>query len=131
MPFLIKSSDEKLLLRRTGFNIRSTYTITNLTTAVIVNNIKTTKKIIVDLDVYNCQIRAFKPEIQVPLRNSDLEQMLFWKGAPSDRLNKRVMGTLRGAALRKAKRLINRNGSLNLSGIYGSLEIDERDFISN
>jgi hypothetical protein len=102
-----------------------------MTTAVIVNNIKTIKKIIVDLDVWNCQIRAFKPEIQVPLRNSDLEQMLFWKGAPSDRLNKRVMGTLRGAALSKANRVINRNGSLNLSGIYGSIEIDESDFISD
>ena len=54
-------------------------TITNMTTTVIVNNIKTTKKILVDLDVWNCQIRAFKPEIQVPLRNSDVEQMLFWK----------------------------------------------------
>ena len=102
-----------------------------MTTTVIVNNIKITKKIIVDLDVWNCQIRAFKPEIQVPLRNSDVEQMLFWKGAPSDRLNKRVMGTLRGAALKKAKRMINRNGSLNLSGIYGSIEIDESDFISD
>ena len=57
--------------------------------------------------------------------------MLFWKGAPSDRLNKRVMSTLRGAALKKAKRMINRNGSLNLSGIYGSIEIDENDFISD
>jgi len=102
-----------------------------MTTAVIVNNRKTTKKIIVDLDVCNCPIRAFKPEIQVPLCNSDVEQMLFWKGASPGRLNKRVMGTLRGAALKKAKRLINRNGSLNLCGIYGSLEIDESDFISD
>ena len=46
--------------------------------------------------------------------------MLFWKGSPSERLNKRVMGTLKGAALRKAKRAIDRNGSLNMSGIYGS-----------
>ena len=98
-------------------------------TAVIVNNIKTTKKVIVDLDVWNCQIRAFKPEIQVPLRNSDVEQILFWKCAPSDRLNKRIMGTLKGAGLRKAKKVINRNGSLNMSGIYGSIEIDEIDFV--
>jgi hypothetical protein len=41
------------------------------------------------------------------------------------------MGTLRGAALRKAKMVIDRNGSLNLSGIYGSIEIDESDFISD
>ena len=68
-------------------------------------------------------------EIQVPLRNSDVEQMLFWKGAPSDRLNKRVMGRLKGAGLRKAKKVIDRNGSLNMSGIYGSIEIDENDFV--
>jgi hypothetical protein len=55
--------------------------------------------------------------------------MLFWKGSPSERLNKRVMGTLKGAALRKAKRVIDRNDSLNMSGIYGSIVIDETDFI--
>lgn len=99
-----------------------------MTTAVIVNNRTTIKKILVDLDVWNCQIRAFKPEIQTPLTKSDVEQMLFWKCAPSERLCKRVMGTLRGAALEKAKRVINMNGSLNMSGIYGSIDIDERDF---
>jgi hypothetical protein len=70
------------------------------------------------VDVWNCQIRAFKPEIQTPLANSDAEHMLFWKDAPSERFNKRVMGTLKGAALKKAKRVIDRNGSLNMSGIY-------------
>ena len=100
-----------------------------MTTTVILNDRKITKKIIVDLDVWNCQIRAFKPEIQVPLRNLDVEQMLFWKDAPSDRLNKRVIGTLKGAGLTKARRVIDRNGSLNMSGIYGSIEIDENDFV--
>lgn len=116
-------------MRRTDFNITSPYTITDVTTKVIVNNIQATKKIIVDLDVWNCQIRAFKPELQVPLCNLDVEQMLFWKGASLDRLNKRIMGMLKGAALRKAKRAIDRNGSLNMSGIYGSIEIDESDFV--
>lgn len=100
-----------------------------MTTAVIVNKRKTIKKIIVDLDVWNCQIRAFKPENQIPLSNSDVEQILFWKDASSDRMSKRAMGTLKGAALRKAKRVINRNGSMNMSGIYGSIVIDESDFI--
>jgi hypothetical protein len=58
-----------------------------------------------------------------------MEQMLFWKDAPSDRLNKRVMSTLKGEGLRKAKKVIDRNGSLNMSGIYGSIEIDETDFV--
>lgn len=41
------------------------------------------------------------------------------------------MGTLKGAALKQAKRVIDRNGALNMSGIYGSIEIDESDFISD
>ena len=53
--------------------------------------------------------------------------MLFWKGSPSERLNKRVMGTVKGSALRKAKRVIDMNGSLNMSGIYGSIVIDVSD----
>ncbi len=118
-----------ILLRRTDFNITSPYIIIDMTTTVILNDRKITKKIIVDLDVWNCQIRAFKPEIQVPLRNSDVEQMLFCKDAPSDRSNKRVRGTLKGAGLRKAKKVIDRNGSLNMSGIYGPIEIDENDFV--
>ena len=48
---------------------------------------------------------------------------------PSDRLNKRVMGTLKCAAPRKAKRVIDRNGALNMSGIYGSIEINEREIL--
>jgi hypothetical protein len=116
-------------VKRTDFKNQSSYIITNLTTTMIVNNKKATKKIILDLDVWNCQIRAFKSEIQIPLGNSDVEQLLFGKGSPSERLNKRAMGTIKGAVLRKAKRVIDRNGSLNMSGIYGSIVIDEKDFI--
>ena len=93
------------------------------------NNRKTTKKIIVDLDVWNGHIRAFKPEIQIPMGNPDVEKMFFWNIVPSDRLNKRVMGTLKWAAPRKAKRVIDRNGALNMSGIYGSIEINEREIL--
>ncbi|MGA7897657.1 MAG: hypothetical protein WCA39_02215 [Nitrososphaeraceae archaeon] len=56
-------------VKRTDFNNQSSYIITNMTTTVIVNNKKATKKIMVDSDVWNCQIRAFKPEIQIPLGN--------------------------------------------------------------
>ena len=59
--------------------------------------------------------------------------MLFWKGASPDRLNKRVMGMLKGVAHKKAKMVIDRDDPLNMSGIYGSIEIDESDsdFISD
>lgn len=69
-----------------------------------------------------------RADYQAQLTKSDAEHMLFWKGAPSERLDKRVRGTLKGAALEKA-RVINRDSSLNLSGIYGSIEIDERNFV--
>jgi len=38
---------------------------------------------------------------------------------------------LKGVALKKAKMVIDRNDSLNMSGIYGSIEINESDFISD
>jgi hypothetical protein len=94
--------------------------------AATINN---KNRIIVDLDVWNCQIRVFKPEIQTRMALSDVEKMLFWNNAPLDRLNNRIMGELKGAALRKAKHVIDKHGALNMSGIYGSIEIDEKDFI--
>ena len=39
------------------------------------------------------------------------------------------MGTLKCAAPRKAKRVIDRIGALNMSGIYGSIEINEREIL--
>jgi hypothetical protein len=35
---------------------------------------------------------------------------------------------LKGAALAKAAKLLNQNGGINISGEYGSIKIDERDF---
>jgi len=35
---------------------------------------------------------------------------------------------LKGQALKKAEKLVNENGGINIPGEYGSLEIDEKDF---
>jgi hypothetical protein len=36
---------------------------------------------------------------------------------------------LKGTALAKAAKLLNQNGGINISGEYGSIEIDEKEFI--
>ena len=85
--------------------------------------------IIVDIDVANLQIRAAKPQIQTPMPNDDVGKILFWNSVDLDRLNKREYGELKGKALRKAERIVNKFGGINISGQYDSIEIDERDFI--
>jgi hypothetical protein len=90
----------------------------------------TNKKIIVDLDVWNCTIRACKPEDQdSPMPVDDLGKMFFWNNVSNERLNKRQSGTLKGKALRKAEKIVDTHGAINMSGIYGSIEIDEKDFV--
>jgi hypothetical protein len=86
-------------------------------------------KIIVDIDVANLQIRACKPAIQTPMPNDDAGKMLFWNTVDADRLNKRQFGFLKGKALRKAESIVDRYGVINISGVYGSIEIDQNDFI--
>ncbi|MFL6412019.1 MAG: hypothetical protein ACJ71K_12370 [Nitrososphaeraceae archaeon] len=70
-------------------------------------------KMIVDIDLWNCQIRSFRPEIQTPMPNDDLRKMLFWNSSEPDRLNKRQLGHLRGRALRKAERIVDKYGGIN------------------
>ncbi|MFB5598982.1 MAG: hypothetical protein ACE5SW_01975 [Nitrososphaeraceae archaeon] len=85
--------------------------------------------IIVDIDVSDCHIRAAKPEIQTLMPNDDVGKNLFWLTVELDRLHKRQFGELKGNALKKAEELVNKYGSITTSGIYGSIEIDENDFI--
>jgi hypothetical protein len=89
-----------------------------------------TNKIIVDIDVWNCEIRAFKPEDQAtPMPNDDVGKTLFWNITPSERFNKRQLGSLKGNALTKARSIVDKYGHINISGVYGSIEIDEEDFV--
>jgi hypothetical protein len=39
------------------------------------------------------------------------------------------MGTLKGRALQKAKRVVDQHVAINISGLYGSIGIDSKDFI--
>ncbi|MDR4511018.1 MAG: hypothetical protein MRJ93_04860 [Nitrososphaeraceae archaeon] len=93
------------------------------------NNNKNNKKIVVDIDVSNCKIIAFKPEIQTLMPNDDVGKNLFWNTVEIERLDKRVMGELKGNGLKTAQEIVNKYGSMNTTGIYGSIEIDENDFV--
>jgi hypothetical protein len=86
--------------------------------------------IIVDVTVANCQIRAARPKHQaLPMPTLEAEKFLFWNTVDLKRLNDRVYGTLKGNALIKARQLVNREGGISTSGEYGSIEINEEDFV--
>ena len=90
----------------------------------------TSGKIWIDIDVWDGTIMAFKPEDQSnPMPVDDIGKMLWWHNAPQDRLNKRQFGSLKGSALRKARRIVEMHGAINRSGIYGSILVNENDFI--
>jgi hypothetical protein len=83
---------------------------------------------IVDVTVANCSIRAEKPaqEYQnMPMPTNEVEKIIWFEsaGLPSDRLNKRQFGYLKGKALTKAQKIVNENGGINTSGEYGSISI--------
>jgi hypothetical protein len=48
----------------------------------------------------------------------------------SDRLQNRVYGRLKGKALKQAFKVVRDNGGLDIAGEYGSLEIDDKVFVT-
>ena len=89
--------------------------------------------ILVDVIVTNCQIRALRPVFDStnPMPNSDAEKLVWWRNTTdSDRLNRRVLGSLRqGFFLKNAQKLVSKNVGINISGEYGTLLVSEEDFI--
>jgi hypothetical protein len=88
--------------------------------------------ILVDVIVSNCRIRALRPvfDSKNAMPNSDVEKLVWWQNTTdSDRLNRRVLGSLCGKALKKAQKLVSENGRINISGEYGSLLVSQEDFI--
>ncbi|MGA9150212.1 MAG: hypothetical protein WBZ36_06525 [Candidatus Nitrosopolaris sp.] len=63
------------------------------------------------------------------MANDDLGRVVFFNMTYSNRLNNRIFGNLRGKALKKAQRIVDRFGSISTSGEYGSIEIDSKDFV--
>ena len=67
----------------------------------------------------------FRPlMVMVSLRSNN-----NWNNVNVDRLNKRQRGTLKGRGWRRARRIVNMFGSIYTSGEYGSIEINEKDFV--
>lgn len=90
--------------------------------------------IIVDITVADLSIRAEKPSQEyqnMPMPTNDAGRLIWFESfrLPPDRLNKRQHGTLKDKAFRKAERLVNSGGGIGMSGEYGSITIDESDFI--
>jgi hypothetical protein len=90
-------------------------------------------KIIVDINVANLEIRALRPLVQTAMPTSEVAKIGWWesKEASQERLNKRELGLLKVKALKKAERIVNREGGINILGQYGSIEIDEKDFVNH
>lgn len=85
---------------------------------------------IVDIEVRGSQIKAFKPEIQTFCGNDDFTKSIFLETGHPDRMSKRESGCLKDNALKKASRIVNKYGAINMNGFYGSIEIDQNDFVS-
>ncbi len=89
-----------------------------------------TKKIIVDIEVVNYQIRAFKSYDQSSLMpNTKCGIFEFYEYADPSRFNNSVPGSLKGRAYNKASKIIDRYSSSSTHRFYGSIEISENDFV--
>jgi hypothetical protein len=89
-------------------------------------------KIVVDIDVADRMIRAYKltkEQAAAPMPYTNPEKTLILNSVGSDRLNGRELGYLQGKALAQDERIVNKHGSISTSGFYGSILIDEKDFI--
>lgn len=89
-------------------------------------------KKLVDIDVWNCSIRANLVQERyqnMPIPFSDEEKMMFMHNCPADRLNYQKIFWLKGKALTQTRRIINKYGAINTSGIYGSIYVDEKDLV--
>jgi hypothetical protein len=86
---------------------------------------------IVDIVVTNLQILGAipSPRIPIPMPNDDVGKVVFFATVGSERLNNRTYVRFKGKAARKAARIVDKFGSIGTSGEYGSIDIDEHDFI--
>ena len=99
---------------------------------------------LVDMIVLNHKVVAAKPTkeivppiIKVRTESSYVLPAIECSGSASSnysgsglerRLQRRVYGRLKGAALKKAFKVVCDNGGLDISVEYGSLEINDNDF---
>lgn len=94
---------------------------------------------LIDIIVKGGQILAAKPisKVAAPIIMIELVDgvrcpTIKWKSGSCDTLRERLanreFGRLKGKAMEKAYNVVMENGELNISGEYGSIEIDDEDF---
>jgi hypothetical protein len=94
---------------------------------------------LVDVVVKRGEIIGAKPtsEVAAPIIMIELVDgvrcpTIKWRSGSCDtlreRLQNRTYGRLKGKAMEKAYNVVMGNGELNISGEYGSIEIDDKDF---
>ena len=93
---------------------------------------------LVDIVVRNHEVVAAKPIkeavppiILVRTEGGSMLLAVKWTGSCLEgRLQDRIYGRLKGAALKEAFKIVRDNGGLDIQGEYGSLEISDKDFVS-
>jgi hypothetical protein len=99
---------------------------------------------LVDIVVRNHEVVAAKPIkeavppiILVRTASGSVLPAVKWTGLENlsgscleGRLQDRIYGRLKGAALKEAFKIVRDNGGLDIQGEYGSLEISDKDFVS-
>jgi hypothetical protein len=99
---------------------------------------------LVDIVVRNHEVVAAKPIkeavppiILVRTESGSVLPAVKWTGLENlsgscleGRLQDRIYGRLKGAALKEAFKIVRDNGGLDIQGEYGSLEISDKDFVS-
>jgi len=64
------------------------------------------------------------------MQNDDIGKNLFWNTVDIERLDKRIMEEFKGNGLKKVQEIVTQYGYITTTRIYGSIEIDENDFIT-
>jgi hypothetical protein len=97
--------------------------------------------LLVDIVVRNHEVVAARPTrvtappiILVRTEGGHVLPAIKWpsnfSNGMSDRLQNRVYGRLKGKALKQAFKVVRDNGGLDIAGEYGSLEINDKDFVT-
>jgi len=95
---------------------------------------------LVDIVVYNHEVIAAKPTkeevppiILIRAESGCILPAIKWNGDESygwaQRLENRTFGRLKRGALKEVFRIVRDNGGLDVSGEYGSIEINDKDFV--
>jgi hypothetical protein len=95
--------------------------------------------LLVDIVVRNHEVVAAKPNMKMPVpiilvrtESDNVLPTIKWNGPTTytlnARLENRIFGKFKGAALKEAQRIVRDNGGLDVGGEYGSIDIEDKEF---